>query len=512
VIELTEWFRATPFPAKPWLMVGKGPTFDRRGDYDLAAYNTLGLNHVVRELSVDVAHAIDIDVVGDNADRLAENAEWLLVPRNPHLRSKKTERLLEEWFDEYPVLRDFDARGRLVWYNLAGTRAVDRSPMIGAHGFSSQAALNVLGLMGVDVVRSLGIDGGRSYSQSFKELESTTMLENGAASYDAQFDWLRSIADEHGIDYRPLVEPLRIFVGTDESQIVAHRVLEYTIRKASSIPIEFTPLLNVPHRMPRDPKNRPRTKFSFCRFVIPERCGFRGRALYLDSDMIVFGDIAELAELPFGTKKILCSAPKPTQAWDGFETSYLGSRSVAVLLLDCEHLPWDADKIVAGLDEGRYTYDQLLSDLCIVEPDEVDDTIAPEWNDLERFDADRTKLLHFTVVPTQPWKNDDNPLGEIWMEMYREAVEAGAVPPEEVEWMIDRGLAKPSLRPALRLAPSRRSSISNASLEIASARERISDLEQRITAMERSLSWRLGSRIVRVLHAPTRTLRKNKSS
>jgi hypothetical protein len=94
------------------------------------------------------------------------------------------------------------------------------------------------------------------------------------------------------------------------------------------------------------------------------------------------------------------------------------------------------------------------------------------------------------------------------MSYYREAVEAGAVPPDEVEWMIDRGVAKQSLRAALRQAPSRRSTVANASLDLARANERIKELEVRVSAMERSLSWRLGSGIVRAARAPRRWLRR----
>ncbi len=508
MIELGDWIGASPFPQKPWLVLGKGPTFERRAQFDLAQYNTISLNHVVRELDVDVAHIIDIDVVGDCADALAGNCDWLLMPLYPHVESTESDRRLDDYFDDYPVLRKLDERGRLVWYNLAGGRREGRSPVIGSRGFSSEAVLQILAVMGVKTVRSLGVDGGRSYAPSFRELEGSTLLANGAPAFDLQFERLRTIVDERGLDYQPLVEPLRIFVGTDDTQIVAHRVLEYSIRKHASIPVEFTPMLDFPHRMPRDPANRPRTRFSYCRFMIPELCGFRGRALYLDADMLVFGDIAELADLSFGSRKILCSTPEHPETWDQYGGKYLGARSAAVMLLDCSRLQWDVDEIVGGLDEGRYTYEELMSDLCIVDPDEVANTIAPEWNDLERFDPNATKLLHYTIVPTQPWKNDENPLGELWMSYYREAVEAGAVPPDEVEWMIDRGLAKQSLRPALRQAPSRRSTVANASLDLASAREQIRRLEARVAAMERSLSWRLGSRIVRAARAPRRWLRR----
>jgi len=236
--------------------------------------------------------------------------------------------------------------------------------------------------------------------------------------------------------------------------------------------------------------------------MIPALCQHRGRALYLDADMLVLGDVAELADMPLGSRKLLCSAPAATDEWAGHgPIDNFGART-AVMLLDCERLGWDIDEIVAGLDEGRYSYEELMSDLCVVEPDEIADTIPPEWNDLERYDPTTTKLLHYTVVPTQPWRNDENPLGEIWTSWYRDAVEAGAVPPEEVESLIAARKVKPSLREALRLAPSRRAVLTNASLDLITAQQRIKALESRIEAMEDSSSWRIGSALVRGLKSP----------
>lgn len=511
MIELTEWFAAAGLPARPWLVLGKGPTFDRLPSFDVTGYNRLSLNHAVNEADVDVAHIVDVDVVGGCVEGLRHRCRWLVMPRHPHLRSAFSDRALEDWFADYPVLEELDREGRLVWYNLSGGPVHGRSPVIGAKRFSAEAALNLLGALGVRQVRSLGIDGGRSYGAAFGHLARETMLANGASSFDEQFERLAVIVAEHGIDYQPLVEPLRIFLGTDQSQVVAHRVLEYSIRKSASVPVSVTPMLDWAHPMPKDPANKPRTAFSFCRFMIPEACGYRGRALYLDADMVVFGDVAELAELPFGPHQVLCSAPPPTGAWDGHHAPYLGARSVAVMLLDCERLPWKVGEIVAGLDEGRYTYAQLLSEVCIVPPDRIADTIPPEWNELERYQPGRTRLLHYTVVPTQPWKNDDNPLAELWMGWYREAVEAGAVPPEEVEALVRAGQVKPSLAAALRSAPSRRSVVTGASLDLATARRRIGDLEARLASMERSMSWRIGSSIVRTARLPGDLVRRGRS-
>ncbi len=61
--------------------------------------------------------------------------------------------------------------------------------------------------------------------------------------------------------------------------------------------------------MPKDEPNRGRTGFSFSRFQIPKLAGYKGRALYLDADMQVFGDIAELWDIPFDDAQGAVHAP-----------------------------------------------------------------------------------------------------------------------------------------------------------------------------------------------------------
>lgn len=444
MIELRRWIETTHFEEKPWLILGKGPTFSQRHRFDLAAYNLLALNHVVRELNVEIAHAIDIDVVVDCGMMVADNARWLLMPRRPHRRSVPGALFLEDYLDEIPVLRFMDGQGRLVWYSAA-TAPHPGSPTIGVRWFSSEAALNILAHMGVRRVRSLGVDGGTTYSDSFRDLTGKTLLVNTQPSFDRQFEGIKAIVDRTGIDYEPLVEPIRVFVGCDDSQMVAARVLEHTIRKHASRPVEFTAMIDMDVPVPKDKANRARTGFSFYRFLIPKLCGYKGRAVYLDSDMQVFTDMAELWEIPFGEQKILCTyQDEPPQAWKD-STWFHPGRQMSVMLLDCERLPWDIEEIVRGLDEGAFTYEDLMFEMCLVEPDEIGDTIPPEWNSLEHYEPGKTKLLHYTVVPTQPWKNDDNQLRDVWLQDFHEAVSAGAVPVELVRASIAGGHIKPSL-------------------------------------------------------------------
>jgi hypothetical protein len=64
---------------------------------------------------------------------------------------------------------------------------------------------------------------------------------------------------------------------------------------------------------------------------------------------------------------------------------------------------------------------------------------------LEHYEPGRTKLLHYTVVPTQPWKNDKNPLRDVWMADFEEAKAAGILHQDEIQTLVRKGHVKPSL-------------------------------------------------------------------
>jgi hypothetical protein len=442
MLELRAWIESRRADDRPWLMLGKGPTFGRRQEFPLDDFNLLGLNNVAGAMRVDVAHIIDVDVVGQIADRLAENCGVLLMPRYPHVGFTATDRRLEDFFDELPVLRELDEQNRLVWYSAATGAPVKGSPVMRVRYFSSEAAMDILGEMGVTVVRTLGIDGGTSYADSFA---GTPALGNGLPSFDAQFREIEDIVRDRGIDYDPLVEPLKVFVGVDDSQLVAARVLEYTIRKHASCPVRFIPMVDVPTPQPRDPANRGRTGFSFSRFHIPRLAGFRGRGVYMDADMQVFSDVAELLRADMGSHTLLCTRQdEPPPAWEENDWFHPG-RQMSMMVLDCERLEWDVDEIIAGMDRGEYGYTDLLFDMCIVPGEEIDDSLPPAWNHLEHYEPGTTRLLHYTVVPTQPWKSDANPLRELWEQEFAEAEAAGLIYPTELRQAVWAGHAKRSL-------------------------------------------------------------------
>lgn len=482
--ELTEWIATTRFPDRPWLVLGKGPTFSRRHEFDLGGYNLLSLNHVVNEVKVDVAHIIDVDVVEACAPALIANCGWLLMPRVPHVQSSPSLRPLEDFVEAIPVLRELDRAQRLIWYNAKTGPAYPGSPVIEVKWFSSEAALALLATMGAKRVRSLGIDGGQTYSGAFGQLNATTRLANGLPSFDAQFVEMERIVRNSGLDYRPLVEPVRVFVGADESQLIAARVLEHSIREHTSEVVRVAPMLDVQPPRPRKRENRPRTVFSFARFMIPQLTGYRGRAIYLDADMQVFGDIRELWDAPFDGHHVLCTRQdEPPARWNNSAWFHPGPQ-MSVMVLDCGALQWDVEEIVNDLDAGRYSYADLMFRLCIVPPERLDDTLPVSWNHLERYEPGVTRLVHYTVVPTQPWKSKENPLGNLWIDGYRKALSVGAVPQVEVERAIGRGHVRAELAEDLSLAPPpARPDRSSMALELDAARRLIKNLEsQRLRA------------------------------
>lgn len=242
--------------------------------------------------------------------------------------------------------------------------------------------------------------------------------------------------------------PLRIFVGTDESQVVQFRVLEYSIRKSATIPVQIEPMADLPGPKPLTAEDHPFARFSFYRLMIPALAGYEGRALYLDAESLVLGDVAELAALPFCGHSILCSppdAPGPSIAF----ASTRPSDQRTVVLIDCDQLRRRMEELASALQAGSYAYDELLEKLCTVDPEEVAETVPREWGHVERYEAGLTKLLHFRKECDQPWTSARNPLAAIWIAYYEEAAGCGAVTPEEIEASVSSGHLKPSLQQIL---------------------------------------------------------------
>jgi hypothetical protein len=434
-----EWFQTDVDNDRPWLILGKGPSFAKRAQFDLSEYYILSLNHAVRELAVTVAHIIDYDVIDQCGSALLDNAKYLVLPWIPHVDNRPGRRDLEEFAQLNPILGQMDREGRLLWYNHSRTRhRHGHSPVVRVKFFSAVAAVNLLAQAGVRTIRSLGVDGGTTYSDDFADLRKSTLLANRRSSFDRQFEEIARTIAATGVDYAPLdlESPIKIFVGATETEMLPVKVLEYSIRKRASMSVEVVPLhesgIAIP--LPKDPKNQPRTPFSFQRFLIPALTGYQGRAIYLDSDMQVFKDIRALWTMPFKGADLLAVQ---TARASGQRPQF------SVMVLNCDTLDWHIDAIVGSLDKDRISYEELVYQMALVKTVRAD--IGAEWNALEHFSARETAILHFTNMSTQPWVAKENPLGYLWVGELVEAIEVGSLSKEFLKQEVAKGHVRPSL-------------------------------------------------------------------
>ncbi len=150
--------------------------------------------------------------------------------------------------------------------------------------------------------------------------------------------------------------------------------------------------------------------------------------------MQVMADIRRLWTLPFAGADIL-AASNPD---DSFRKPQF-----SVMLLDCARLRWDIRELVAKLDRGELSYEQLMHEMAVAK--QVRAGISPVWNSLERYEDGRTALVHYTDMPTQPWVSRDNPLCYLWVRDLLEAIDSGFISLDYVRDHVKRGWVRPSL-------------------------------------------------------------------
>lgn len=85
--------------------------------------------------------------------------------------------------------------------------------------------------------------------------------------------------------------PIRVFIGYDPRQPVAFQVAAHSVWSRSSLPVAITRL-----QLSQLPiQRRGLTEFTYSRYLAPYLCGFDdGYSVFIDSDMLCLGDVAEL--------------------------------------------------------------------------------------------------------------------------------------------------------------------------------------------------------------------------
>ena len=413
-----DWLRSENRDKKPFLIMGKGPTIDLYKNIDREKYISIALNHVSKNHKVTIAHAIDYEVIEQAGTEMVKNAEYLLMPWYPNKNFSPHTKNLEELCKENAVLERFRKGGNLLTYNRKNGQEpcpLGGLPILPIY-FSGDTLFQLLAGLGEKFIFSLGLDGGAEYSEEYSRY---IPLENGRKDFNDQFRVINQVMENTGSRLIRIgdLQPIKVFVGTQPGQLVPTKVLQDSIKRNTHHPV-FVEMLcdhEIPFNMPKDPKNKPRTPFSFQRFMIPSIT--TGKAFYLDSDMQVFGDMAELLKLDFGDAQVLaCSGMEKYGHWKGSE--------YAVLLMDCDKIDWDINDIVNKLDSEELTYEELMFEFKMAK---VNHCIPPDWNSLDVFEEGVTKLLHYTDMSRQPWRSANHPHEALWKTGLRKALDSGVL-------------------------------------------------------------------------------------
>jgi hypothetical protein len=405
-----DWFPQHVIPEDPWLILGKGPSFALRDSYDLSGYHLFSLNHAVREQAVLVAHMIDLDVVQASADVLERHARFLVMPWYPHVANRPGLLSLEELRRNVPLLQRLAEAGRLLWYDLS-TSPVRRGawPVVQATYFSAEAALSLLALAGARRVRTLGVDGGTDYSSDFDDLRQKTLLANGRASFDLQFEGFARTILGTGVDVAPLnvPSPVRIYVAHTPAEMLPVAVLRHSIRRRASLSVEFLTL-------PTDGLPPPDQM---------------GPALVLSPRAHCVADVRPLWMGQAGEGEVILPACLPQREDVAIGVALVGPG------IDSEvaHL---ATLLRAGISAAPLR-------AALRAPTRTG--LHPVWNPDAQYQPGRSRFVHYPQDGSEPWLTRAHPLGHLWVRELLDGVAQGFITAELIAGEIRRGHVRPSL-------------------------------------------------------------------
>ena len=261
--------------------------------------------------------------------------------------------------------------------------------------------------------------------------------------------------------------PLKIFIGSGEASRVERKVLKYSI-EISSPNCEII-VYNGTHdtleyedgrierlHTPLEIKYQNVTEFSNFRWYIPQLCGFKGRAIYLDSDMICFEDLGIFNTIDLEGSQIMArSDAYSTKGKWGYDPE--GAWALSMCIFDCARFPMTAKELFDGIEAGNYSYKEMhYMKPAFVNHYDLKLSDMPEgWNDLDIYRKE-TQLIHYTNLLTQPWKFPGHRYGGIWHQWLMRAMKDGAVTLKDVNQSINRGFVRPTLLDGNWVPPSRK--------------------------------------------------------
>ncbi|MCE5319023.1 MAG: hypothetical protein LLG04_16875 [Parachlamydia sp.] len=222
---------------------------------------------------------------------------------------------------------------------------------------------------------------------------------------------------------------IKAYIGTEAAQWLPTEILKFSARRRTKSEIEFIELKEIPIKL----SSQMYTGFSFYRYSIPEACGYEGRALYLDADIVVLSDLQELIDHDMHGKGALARPHPPVSSY------------TSVMVLDCAKLKhWKMHDWATLVNANIASYLGTMH----ADPTGLNyrdfGPLEEFWNHLDHFD-NTTRIIHYTSVPHQPWKAPGHPHGHVFLKELSKCLEEGVITRADVEGQIAAGHIYPNI-------------------------------------------------------------------
>jgi hypothetical protein len=191
-----------------------------------------------------------------------------------------------------------------------------------------------------------------------------------------------------------------VYIGFDPRETVAFSVLAHSIHVRATQPVSIVPLMlsQLQGILTRERHPLQSTDFSFSRFLTPYLSGYAGWSVFMDCDMLMLDDIAQLWALRDERYAVMVvkhdHVPKETRKFLGEPQSKYEKKNWSSVMLfnnaKCKALTPDYVNSASGLELHQFKWladDGLIGGL----PD--------RWNHLVGYNTRRADaaLVHYTL-------------------------------------------------------------------------------------------------------------------
>ena len=200
---------------------------------------------------------------------------------------------------------------------------------------------------------------------------------------------------------------INVFIGYDPREAVAYSVLAYSIQARASQPVAVTPLMlsQLKGMLVRERHPLQSTDFSFSRFLTPYLSGYTGWSVFMDCDMLMRDDIANLWQLRDDRYAVMVvkhhHVPRETVKFLGEpQSKYEKKNWSSVMLFNnvrCRALSPENVNRASGLELHQFKW---------LENDDLIGALPGRWNHLVGYNPPRRDagLVHYTLGG--PWFDD----------------------------------------------------------------------------------------------------------